>query len=87
LKEAYGGGRSLTLDRTSHSILKFPFTSPCRKLINRILSFEDLHHELRLNLIQLLQRHLQSRSVFIRSSAEDAFEAKGGAPHEQFSIS
>ena len=32
---------------------------------NSILLFENLHHELRLNLIQLLQRHLQNRSVFI----------------------
>jgi hypothetical protein len=44
---------------------------------NRSLLFEDLHHELCLNLIQLFQRYLQNRSVSRRGYAEDAFEPKG----------
>jgi hypothetical protein len=34
---------------------------------------EDLRHELRLNLIQFLQRPFQNVPVFIRSFAEDFF--------------
>ena len=52
-----------------------------------ILFFEDLHHQLCLNLVQLLQRKFQSWSVLIRSFVEHALQAKGGAPHEQFGIS
>jgi hypothetical protein len=53
---------------------------------NRILLFEDLRHKLRLNQIQLPQRCLQSRPVFIRGFAEDVLKAKGCALQEQFGI-
>jgi hypothetical protein len=49
-----------------------------------VLSFEDLHHEPRSNLIHVRQCRFQNRPVFIRSFAEDAFESKRSAPHEQF---
>jgi hypothetical protein len=52
----------------------------------RILLFEELRHELLLNLIQLLECRLQSRPVFIGSFAEDVFEVNGCALHEQFCI-
>jgi hypothetical protein len=54
--------------------------------LTRILLFEELHHELLLNLIQLPECRLQSRPVVIGSFAEDVFEANGGAPHKQFHI-
>ena len=53
---------------------------------NRTLLLEDLHHKLLLNLIELLQRCVQSPPIFIRSFAKDILEAKGGAPHEHFCI-
>ena len=36
-----------------------------------ILRFEDLHHQLRLSLIQLLQRRLHTWPVLIRNLVED----------------
>jgi hypothetical protein len=55
-------------------------------LLRRILLFEELRHELLLNLIQLPECRLQSRPVFIGSFAEDVSETSGGALHEQFRI-
>jgi hypothetical protein len=52
----------------------------------RTLFFEDLRHELCLNLIQLLQGCLQGLPVFVRSFAEDVLEAKRCSLHEQFGI-
>jgi hypothetical protein len=53
---------------------------------NRILFFEHLRHELRLNLVQLFQRRLHCLPVFIRSCSENVSEVKGAAPHEQLSF-
>jgi hypothetical protein len=53
---------------------------------NSILLFEDLHHKLRLNLIQLLQRRLDIRLVFIRSFVEDVLKTKGRTLDERFGI-
>ena len=58
-----------------------PIPGYCARLL-----FKHLQHELRLNLIQLHQRHLQSLPVFIRCCAEDVFEAKGGALHQHFRV-
>jgi hypothetical protein len=54
--------------------------------LSRILLFEELLHELLLNLIQLPLRHLQNGPVFIGSFSEDVFETNGGALNQQFRI-
>jgi hypothetical protein len=51
-----------------------------------MLLFEELRYKLPLNFIQLPQRCLQRRPVFIGSFAEDVPETNGGALHEQFWI-
>src|ERR1700761_8383302 len=67
--------------RLSNAVSVWSLAAGVAVRFDRILLFEDLRHELRLNLIQLLQSCLQCLPVFVRSFVADVLEAKRRAPH------